>query len=270
MRRLAALVALLLVTAAVAPVAAGAAGATGATVPTADAGEDPDRTALRVALASVVDPEPTVRAAAVSVSPVVTPAVALLVAVGDAVSPDPPRRAGDGRDRLPPLLVPIVVGYVRPDEGDPLAHDTRAALVEAVRESPGAPLASVGRAVGVPRSTARYHVDVLEREGYVVAEQVAGRNRLFPAEAESRALAAALQRAGAGDLLRSLATDGPASVTELADRIDRSPATVSHHLSGLADDGLVDRRADGRRRIAHLAGPARDLATPDPPFAADD
>jgi DNA-binding transcriptional ArsR family regulator len=38
----------------------------------------------------------------------------------------------------------------------------------------------------------------------------------------------------------------PRSTTELAERLDLSPATASHHLAALRDAGLVTGRREGR------------------------
>jgi len=282
MNRLAALCTVLLLLSSTAAVpAAGAASATDATAAPsgATAAGQTGSVAGPPGVASVLDgPFHSVRSiGAVSVSPATSAPVALLAAVENAVETVADRlRAGgpaplvpDSLPRPPDLLV-LLAGYSRADDSDPLAHDTRRALVDRVREAPGSPLTAVGRALDVPRSTVRYHVRVLEREGLVTAETIAGRNRLFPADEDAPALAAALRRDGAGDLLRSIAADGPGSVTALAERLDRAPSTVSHHLSRLADDGLVERRDEGTRTTAHLAGPARDLSVPDEAFGADD
>jgi DNA-binding transcriptional ArsR family regulator len=43
------------------------------------------------------------------------------------------------------------------------------------------------------------------------------------------------------------------SVSGLADRIDRDPSTVSHHLSRLEDDGLIHREREGQAVTNRLA-----------------
>lgn len=153
-------------------------------------------------------------------------------------------------------------GYSRHDgDGGPLAHETRARLFEAIESQPGRHLTALGEATDTPRSTVRYHVRVLEREGVVTVDRGDGRTRLFPAATDDgdRRLAAALQREGAAAVLRSLAADGPDTVTGLAERLDRAPSTVSHHLGRLAEDGLVARERDGTTTRVSLSGPARGL-----------
>lgn len=163
-------------------------------------------------------------------------------------------------EQFPWRTVPLLAGYTRHGDADPLAHDTRTALYEAVVADPGVHLTGASEAAEVPRSTARYHVRVLEDAGLVDAVAVDGRNRLFPADGDAadgdRALAAALQRDGTAPVLRALA-DRPATVTALADRLDRAPSTVSYHLSRLAEDDLVRKVRDGGATRVSLSGAAR-------------
>jgi DNA-binding transcriptional ArsR family regulator len=50
----------------------------------------------------------------------------------------------------------------------------------------------------------------------------------------------------------------------LAERLGRDPSTVSHHLSRLADDGLVRRERDGRAVVTRLAPGVEAILTQGP------
>lgn len=154
------------------------------------------------------------------------------------------------RDRIGPLVAPF--GYQRYDDSDPLEHAGRARLYEHVRDRPGTHLAALGDAADLPLSTARYHLRILEHEGLVRSEKRAGRRRFLPPDVDSDALAAALADDATATVLRSLVEDGPSSVSELAERLDRDPSTVSHHLARLANDGLVDRERRGRAVVSSV------------------
>lgn len=63
--------------------------------------------------------------------------------------------------------------------------------------------------------------------------------------------------------------EGPDSVSDLAERLDRDPSTVTHHLDRLAEDGIVERERDGRAVVNKLADSARiAMADDDAPTAA--
>jgi DNA-binding transcriptional ArsR family regulator len=179
--------------------------------------------------------------------------------------------AGDG-PLVPPGLVALV-GYSRHDS-DPLEHDVRARVYDLVRESPGTYPAAIVDRLGVSRSTVRYHLRVLEDEDLVSEQAVDGRRRYVAAEATAaeRTLAAVDDGSTAGAVVEALARDGPATVSELAERLDRSPGTVTHHLNRLEDAGVVDRERDGQavqNRLAVDVGPLDPAASAaSEPFAA--
>lgn len=152
------------------------------------------------------------------------------------------------RDGLEPLFG--LFGYQRYDDSSPLDHEGRRRLAEAVRADPGVHLSAVSDRVNLPLSTARYHLRILEHEGLVRGVKLRGKRRYFPPDVEAEALVASLADEATANVLRSLVDAGPASVSELAERLDRDPSTVSHHLDRLADEGLVDRERAGRAVVS--------------------
>jgi DNA-binding transcriptional ArsR family regulator len=53
-------------------------------------------------------------------------------------------------------------------------------------------------------------------------------------------------------VIRSLSEDGPATVTELADRIPVTRQAIAKHLSALDEAGLVASASEGRRKTYRL------------------
>ena len=157
---------------------------------------------------------------------------------------------------LPWGLVPIFK-YSRYDDSDPLENERRRAVYETIAAEPGRYLSQVSDDSGVALSTVRHHVRVLEDEGLVTATKVNGKRRYY-LEADSEGavttpdgtvgveLHAALAEPAKCELLEALAALGPASNGRLADELECDPSTVSHHLTALADDGLIVREQDGR------------------------
>ena len=68
------------------------------------------------------------------------------------------------------------------------------------------------------------------------------RARVFKALADARRL----------EILEVLATSGPLSGTELAERVNISVALLSHHCKILADAGFLDRRQQGQSKYCTL------------------
>lgn len=63
------------------------------------------------------------------------------------------------------------------------------------------------------------------------------------------------------DIVARLASDGDATVSELAEPYDVSLQAVSKHLKVLQDAGLVTRSRDAQRRPVHLDAEVFDLMT---------
>lgn len=143
-------------------------------------------------------------------------------------------------------------GYRRDDGSDPLENEVRREINDFVARSPGTYPSRVARATDVSLSTVRYHLRVLREEGLVQEETFGGKRRLYPAGSDHLALAAALEDDATASIVRTLARSDPATVSDLAERLDRAPSTLSHHLSRLEDDDLVVRERDGVSVVTRL------------------
>jgi DNA-binding transcriptional ArsR family regulator len=161
------------------------------------------------------------------------------------------RLRADLRDRWYRLLA--VLRYSRYDDSDPLAHDTREALFEVVERSPGLHMSAVADAADASLSTARHHLRVLDDEDLVTVAKVRGKRRYFPGHEADPPLLAALSEPATRRVLEALADHEPAPTGRLADALEKDASTVSHHLSRLAEDGLVERERDGRAKVNSLA-----------------
>lgn len=164
-------------------------------------------------------------------------------------------------DRSPVGPVVALAGYSRWDDSDPLEHDTRAELFEAISEAPGLNLARLADRTGEHRSTVRYHCRVLQEEGLVERRKLLGRKCLFP-DGTSRPgaddagdpgeLAAVLRDGPQRDVLVAVADREPVTTADVAAALDVDESTAAHHLSRLEDGGLLERRREGRRVLTRL------------------
>jgi len=138
-------------------------------------------------------------------------------------------------------------GYAKWAGDDPLAHETRAELHDQIQAEPGTCLSALGESqtLDVSFGTVRYHLRILEREGLVTSEKVNGRRQFYPVGTSPDTLNIALNRDPTRKILEALAESAD-TVSGLASRVDRDPSTVSHHLSRLEDDGIVERERDGQ------------------------
>lgn len=168
---------------------------------------------------------------------------------------------------LTPVSVSVQQGAVQSGEVDPRENETRRRIYEAVERSPGTYIARLAETTSTPRSTVRYHLRVLEETGLVRSETVRGKQRYVAAglDDEEATLATAYADEATATVLDALARTMPASVSELAEEIDRTPGTVSHHLDRLETAGLVERERSGNAVLNTLAGPARAMVVDESP-----
>ena len=175
-----------------------------------------------------------------------------------------PARGGERSPGVPLDRAPREV-----DREELLGQPTRAAVYDRVHEAPGETLSDIADAVGVTKSTVRYHVRVLREAGLVDATEAAGALRVAPADADVE-LVASLNAPGTGAILDAVAEHEPVSVTELAEATDRAPSTVSHHLTTLEERGFVERERAGESVVTTLAPATRAALTAERPVPADD
>lgn len=152
-----------------------------------------------------------------------------------------------------------VLRYSSRDGSDPLEHETRTEIDEIVTDTPGISLSDLADRIETPLSTVRYHVKVLERERYLASRKYQGHRRLYPmgAATENEELAAAMDNESTATIIESLARQGQATVGDIVDDVGTTYATVSHHLSRLADAGVVQKERDGRCTVSQLDPSAR-------------
>jgi DNA-binding transcriptional ArsR family regulator len=158
--------------------------------------------------------------------------------------------------------------YSQYDDSDPLEHDRRRAIYETIEAEPGSYLSQLSDDTEVPLSTVRHHVRILEEEGLITTSKHTGKRRYFREGADAE-LQAALAEPAKRDVLEALAALGRAHNGRLADELERDPSTVSHHLAGLEDDGLVVRERDGRSIVNELPPRVEAALGGDPPPTGD-
>lgn len=139
-----------------------------------------------------------------------------------------------------------LAGYSRIDNSNPLENSSRRRIYEAITRSPGTYPVELAESTSLSRSTVRYHVRVLEKVGLITSEKVQGRQRYFPRETDNGELLVALKDDVSRFVLTTMYREGPATVSHLADELDRAPSTTSYHLSRLVELNLVEQsREDG-------------------------
>jgi predicted transcriptional regulator len=106
---------------------------------------------------------------------------------------------------------------------------------------PGVHLRQVQRAVRISFSSARYHVERLERNGQIVREEDGGYTRLFPARTDryDRMLISLLRRETDRRILVCLANHPSVTNREISELTGLAKSTISEHVTRLKDMGVI-------------------------------
>lgn len=133
---------------------------------------------------------------------------------------------------------------------------------------PGLHMREVARRLDIDVRAAKYHLDRLEKLGYVSTLHVSGRKRYFPrrgrdagevVDRRDKPLLSRLRHPVSLLLVLQLLEQGPASLTDLASTAEVSPSRAHYHLERLEEAALVGRAEEGREYVLHEPDRVRDL-----------
>ncbi|WP_254761534.1 winged helix-turn-helix transcriptional regulator [Natrinema marinum] len=147
-----------------------------------------------------------------------------------------------------------------PDREPELELRSRRAIYQHVRANPGVHFRGLLDDLEYAQGTLQYHLRWLEKRGLVDVSDDGKYTRYYPAEEfdeADRAVMNALRREYARRIVAHLAVEGALSTAELSERLDRSPSTVSWHLSKLEEADLVTKERQGRSVAYELRDPER-------------
>jgi predicted transcriptional regulator len=144
--------------------------------------------------------------------------------------------------------------------GSELELASRRTIYQYVADNPGVNFRALLAELEYAQGTLQYQLRWLAEEGLVEVSDDGKYTRYYPAaefDREDQTVINALRREYSRRILAHLLTDGPLSTTELSERIDKAPSTISWHLSNLADADLVTKERDGRSVVYEVSDPDR-------------
>ncbi|USZ71399.1 winged helix-turn-helix transcriptional regulator [Natronosalvus halobius] len=151
----------------------------------------------------------------------------------------------------------FLAGHSHSRSADLLEHDVRKEVYETVHQTSGIYVGDLRETHDLHRSTLRYHLDVLEQAELLASETVFGKVWYYPAGSDTNQLRAAFIHEPTGDILEAIARLEPVSVTDLANEVDRTDSTVSHHLDRLEEKGLIEQERRNTTVLSRLVPEAR-------------
>lgn len=133
--------------------------------------------------------------------------------------------------------------------------ETRKKVYELISESPGVHLREIERKTGLPLGVVRYHVERLQREELIFAEQDRYFKRFFPRNRipnVSTATMAVLRQESLRRIVLHLMEHPGSSHMELKNALDLPASTLSTYLSILLDKGTLRRERRGKENLYHV------------------
>lgn len=146
------------------------------------------------------------------------------------------------------LLWPV---FTRLHPADVAGHPRRARILEYVRHQPGTDIASLARAIELPRPVVRYHLSQLARHGLVTIKRLHGRIGLFlpcVGNPVAQARVAILRRASIARIYEALRARPAIDQMTLSRVLGVSQQRISDVLRRLRQAELADFVAGGGRR----------------------
>lgn len=141
-------------------------------------------------------------------------------------------------------------------QGGVRVHPTRRRLLEFVNAFRGTNSTRLARAMGLSRSQARHHLQVLEKAGMVKRIPLGRESHYFPAETDAAEvdILSRAQHGRAWKIMGVVLAEPGITQRELGRRVDMTRKVLRVKLDILVDAGMIEEVIDGRLR-RYLPGP---------------
>jgi len=171
-------------------------------------------------------------------------AAAIAAAVVASASSASPQRGDEILRRIDkPVAVVVVLGY-KLARVDPLKHPVREQIYRLAEEKPYVTVEDV-MALGVNRTPALWHLEILVSAGLLASEKVLGKTIYFKPEKRREAVVAlVLESEHRRKILLELLEE-TRTLTWLAKALGISKSTVKHHLDAMIQIGVVETNGVG-------------------------
>lgn len=155
--------------------------------------------------------------------------------------------------------------YSRLARGQLLDHERRDGVYQLVRGEPGISLTDIASRTGLGWGTAVYHLERLEKAGFVTSEKNGARRCYFPigeVPRDARPHLGALQQEALRNVASFVHERPGATQTELADALGLTASAASKQITKLESVGLVRREREWKTVRLHPEPKLAELLVP--------
>lgn len=133
--------------------------------------------------------------------------------------------------------------YTKFTKEDLLNLKIRRTIYKFILENPGLHLRELSRRLNIPKSTLRYHLNYLEKQGLLVAKKEDKYNRYFISKDIGRReknILSIIRTETTRDVLLYIWIMVVASSREIAKELNKHPTTVKFHIKRLLECGIIE------------------------------
>ena len=137
-------------------------------------------------------------------------------------------------------------------------------VIQFIQDHPGCHLRRIRSELGISMGTVQYHLARLERDGRIVSNRHGLFKYYFPIgvfQDNEKNLLEVLSQETSRDILIFIIEQKNPTQTDIAERIGVSAASVSWHVSRLAELGVISEIKEGKYKRYLLNGDPRDLVS---------
>lgn len=153
-------------------------------------------------------------------------------------------------------FIPVMGGIKKVGRSNILKNSCREKIFDLIRSRPGIYFSEISRETGINRGTARYHVDILEKENLIVSYNTKGKVRFFMKNStydeKEMKLISILKNDISRKIICEILRCQPVNNNSLAEKLGVSASTVSWHVKYLKEQGIILISKHGKNNIYNI------------------
>lgn len=127
-------------------------------------------------------------------------------------------------------------------------------ILELIQENPGIYVREIVKKTGFANGVVQYHLKKLEKSGRVKIDKRTRYKRYYSVDVneEEFPVIANLRKKTKQKVLFAILNSGDASFDDVLQKIHKSPSTISWNISGLVDDGILEKVTKNGKKVYHV------------------
>ena len=127
-------------------------------------------------------------------------------------------------------------------------------ILKLIQENPGIYVREIMKKTGYANGVVQYHLKKLEKNGKLKVDKRTRYKRFYSIDVDEDEfpIIANLRKKTKRNLLFALLSSNDPQFEEILEKIPKSPSTISWNLSGLIQDGILEKVTKNGKKVYHL------------------